>query len=124
MRKSLRRKLVSLLICVSLVATIIILVLPQAQAQEEEEEEGIEVEVQTGPTFKDEDAGTAESCTSNILADKFPFDFVKGNIGSGSECPNIEFFGYRHEFCWVVEIWLSIEPAFITSLMVYGIFNW
>jgi hypothetical protein len=58
------------------------------------------------------------------IREKVPFDFLAGNIGSGNRCPNIELFGYNNEMCWIVDTWLKIEPAFVASLLIYGIFNW
>ena len=111
------QKILKYLICTALIVSLTILALP-AQAQD------LEVEVQTGPTFKDDDAGKAESCTITVLKDKFPFDFLEGSIGSGSGCPEITLFGFRNELCWIVDIYLKIRPAVIASMLIYGIFHW
>lgn len=118
-RKKALRNLIIGILGVVLTVALLILALPTATLAQD-----LDVEVQTGPAFKDGDSAAAESCTTTALADKFPFDFLKDNIGSGSGCPQIELFSYVTQMCWIIDIWLRIEPAFLGSLFVYGIFHW
>lgn len=92
-------------------------------------EPGITIEV--GPQFEEDpqvDRDTVFTCINTDFHDKFPFDFVGFfnpiEIQEGSlSCPGAFFYGYTFEFCWVVELFDTIEPAIIISMMAYAIFN-
>ncbi len=86
----------------------------------------LEVEINTGPRFHEDDEYEIEYCTEDIFWAFFPMDFLYNGSysSSSSQCPNIEFFDYSHELCWVLDLYTDIvSPAFLLSMMVYAVFH-
>ena len=91
-----------------------------------DDEDSIEVEVNTGPQFYKYDNLETEYCVKDVYWSFFPMDFLFNGATSlsSSQCPNIEFFGYKHEMCWVLDIYTNVvSPAFILSTMIYAVFH-
>lgn len=86
----------------------------------------LEVEIDAGPRFHEDDRYEIQYCTQDIFWNFFPMDFLyNGSFSSYSnECPSVEFFGYTHEMCFLLDAYRNIiSPAFILSMMVYAIFH-
>lgn len=85
----------------------------------------LEVEINTGPVFTEDDPYQIQYCTEDYYWAFFPMDFLfNGNIPSSSnECPNIEFYGYSQDLCWVLDIYRTVSPGISLALIIYSIFH-
>ncbi|NET46704.1 hypothetical protein [Okeania sp. SIO2B3] len=86
----------------------------------------LEVEIDTGPRFHIDDDKEIEYCTTQIFWNFFPMDFLYngGFIPGSSECPSVEFFGYEHQMCFLLDAYNNVvSPAFQLSLLIYAIFH-
>ena len=86
----------------------------------------LEVEINTGPEFTNSDHTEIKQCALYYSSNFFPFDFLyKGFTGSqSSECPKVEFFGYKHEYCEFLALYQNlVSPGIKLSMIIYGIFH-
>ena len=85
----------------------------------------VEVEINTGPEFTPSDSGTISGCIANTFTRKFPLDFVAvpPDVSGETTCPKLEIFNNEYEACWIIDIYLNIEPAILISLFWIAIVN-
>lgn len=59
----------------------------------------------------------------NNLKSRFPWGFVFEPLGSGDNtCPVFEFFGTEHQYCLILDVYVTIRPAVLIGLISYAIF--
>ena len=86
----------------------------------------LEVEIETGPAFDPDDQYEIQYCTTEIFWNFFPMDFLYNgsSVPGSSECPSVEFFGYEHEMCFLLDAYNNVvSPAFQLSMLVYAVFH-
>lgn len=83
----------------------------------------ITVETEIGPGFSDSDESTIGGCVANVLASKFPLDFVQppDPTGSVNTCPSLTLFGMEHKACFLIDTYQRIEPGIIAALFILAI---